>query len=29
MHWIDNKHNCVRSNAGLSNALTRTGIAPI
>jgi len=25
MHWIDNKHNCVLSNAGLSNALTKTG----
>jgi len=26
MHWIDNKHNSVLSNAGLSNALTKTGI---
>ena len=26
MHWIDNKHNCVLSNAGLSNALTETEI---
>jgi len=25
MHCIDNKHNCVLSNAGLSNALTKTG----
>jgi len=27
MHWIDNKykHNCVLSNAGLSNALYKTG----
>jgi len=25
MHWIDNKHNCVLANAGLSNALTKTG----
>ena len=26
MHWTNNKHNCVLSNAGLSNALTETGI---
>jgi len=26
MHCIDNKHNCVLSNSGLSNALSKTGI---
>jgi len=26
MHWIENMHNCVLSNAGLSNALTKTGV---
>jgi len=27
MHWMDNKHNCVLSNAGLSNARTKTALA--